>query len=888
LFFYKFEPMKGIYFLILFTVSGICISQDNNAVFQVNKLDTMINKKEFASAVNFFLNKKNKSIESIYGEERIKYLEKFYFCLNTLAFQSQCNSDYYLAEIYYKQSLKYQFIYNCFTENMIENIYFLLGTNYYYSRNYKKAKELLVLARNSHLVDDILMVKINLSLAYVYQNLNEYKNAKQILDHSIKILNQFPEHISELSSIYGGYGLLCLSANNNSDAEEYFKQSYNLLKHDEKKFNSELISILNHLAFFYKNNGDFEKSVCYFQKALRLFDSDIDTAYIYSIPKFNKKAFDERLLYALRYKAHALYCLYKYQTGNIRDLIAAYNTFELTFDVIGRTRGDFYSEESNFFFASSFKETVDNAIITAYELYKIHKEEKYLKKMFEYSEMAKSSLLLKSIAGALKNRMDGVPASLIEKERKLKYDIAVLKAIAEKSNEKDLVETENKLFEKFYEIELVREKMKKYEKSSTEKYTLPFVPIEEIQKKLESDKVLIEYCLTDSMLFTFVIDHNQLNVKAVTIDSAFFSDLFEINSLIRGFNIGKVNTGSFEKFAETSHRLYKKLIYPVEKEINGKRLAIIQDTRLNQIPFEILIKERKKGHGFRNAQYLIRDHAISYDYSAYLSFYRKKTYTARKNFIAIAPDYQHSLISENPFYPEINGKFLPRLKYNKREAGDVSEIMGGNCLINNEANEKNIRKALSEYKVVHLSGHCLVNKEEPLFSAFVLSGNTDSLFDNLLYSYEIYNSETLADMVVLNGCNTGSGKIMNGEGVLGLARSFLQSGAKSVVVSLWNEDDVSGYLIIKNFYRYLIKGNPKDIAMQMAVNEYLSQSEAMSCHPYFWAGISVIGDTGNIVQKKGTDSSDTVYILLIAILALTLFSVFLILKKKLENKKLLS
>ena len=127
-----------------------------------------------------------------------------------------------------------------------------------------------------------------------------------------------------------------------------------------------------------------------FQKSITSVISNFADTNIYTNPKAEQLILSTELLYALRYKAHAFYLLYK-QTEEIKDLKASFETFELTFALIDKSRNEFFSEESNLTFAKNYKETVNNALNTIYELYKISHDKKYLNKLFEYSEKGKAS-----------------------------------------------------------------------------------------------------------------------------------------------------------------------------------------------------------------------------------------------------------------------------------------------------------------------------------------------------------------------------------------------------------------------------------------------------------------------------------------------------------------
>jgi len=89
----------------------------------------------------------------------------------------------------------------------------------------------------------------------------------------------------------------------------------------------------------------------------------------------------------------------------------------------------------------------------------------------------------------------------------------------------------------------------------------------------------------------------------------------------------------------------------------------------------------------------------------------------------------------------------------------------------------------------------------------------------------------------------GYGKFQQGEGVMSLARSFMYAGVPSLVVSLWQVNDVSTSLIMQLFYKNLAKGMDKAKALQQAKLEYIkSVDNTMAAHPAFWSAFVQIGD----------------------------------------------
>ena len=96
--------------------------------------------------------------------------------------------------------------------------------------------------------------------------------------------------------------------------------------------------------------------------------------------------------------------------------------------------------------------------------------------------------------------------------------------------------------------------------------------------------------------------------------------------------------------------------------------------------------------------------------------------------------------------------------------------------------------------------------------------------------------------MVLSSCNTGTGLLYSGEGILSLARGFIYSGSQSVVMSMWEIEDKSGTEIVKAFYKNLKKGYSKSVALRKARVEFLKNADQLRAHPYFWSALVIYGD----------------------------------------------
>ena len=113
--------------------------------------------------------------------------------------------------------------------------------------------------------------------------------------------------------------------------------------------------------------------------------------------------------------------------------------------------------------------------------------------------------------------------------------------------------------------------------------------------------------------------------------------------------------------------------------------------------------------------------------------------------------------------------------------------------------------------------------------------------DGFLRMHEIYNLHLPADLIVLSACQTALGKQIKGEGLVGLTRGFMYAGARRVVASLWQVDDLATAQLMKSFYRGVLKeGLRPAAALRAAQLETIKQKRWSS--PFFWAAFTIQGE----------------------------------------------
>ncbi len=191
---------------------------------------------------------------------------------------------------------------------------------------------------------------------------------------------------------------------------------------------------------------------------------------------------------------------------------------------------------------------------------------------------------------------------------------------------------------------------------------------------------------------------------------------------------------------------------------------------------------------------------------------------------------------------------LESLPNTRREVRAISSLFGrlnSTVLLGDDATESNFkRRDLSRYSVIHLATHGILDSESSARSGLVF-GTDGAAEDGILQVREVYRLPLRASLVTLSACQSALGRLLTGEGMVGLARAFAYAGAESIVASLWNVNDEASAEFMSRFYGYLKAGASKEEALRQA--KLSMSAEPRYRHPYYWAPYILIGDGAGVV-----------------------------------------
>jgi CHAT domain-containing protein len=179
-----------------------------------------------------------------------------------------------------------------------------------------------------------------------------------------------------------------------------------------------------------------------------------------------------------------------------------------------------------------------------------------------------------------------------------------------------------------------------------------------------------------------------------------------------------------------------------------------------------------------------------------------------------------------------------RLPESGREARRVSRYSpDAEVRLRTEASATYLRQApLGRFGVIHFATHAVVDEGSTARTVLVLAPNGAD--DGLVGPGDLAALRLDADLVVLSGCRTAGGVVVEGEGVQGLTAPLIQAGARSVVASQWRIADRSTVTFIEAFYRALAGGLPVGDALRAAKLEALRRGAP----PREWAAFTAVGD----------------------------------------------
>ena len=358
-----------------------------------------------------------------------------------------------------------------------------------------------------------------------------------------------------------------------------------------------------------------------------------------------------------------------------------------------------------------------------------------------------------------------------------------------------------------------------------------------IKDILPEETVMLAYAVGDTTSMLWAIDKDRCECYLLPGRREIGADITRLRDAMSKPGKGDATLVS------SSRRLYEALVEPAEEWLEGAgTLLIVPDGMLFECPFEVLLTEEPaQGGSWSDQPFLGRSFTTLYAPSA--SVYARLHGDGRRQ------KYKRELLAVgDPDFSALEGRSgvtLEELPYSRAEIEGICSLYKKSKiskLCGADATESNLEAAIREERprILHLATHGLVDPADPSASCIALSRDALGAEDGYLHMLEILSMPFDVELVVLSACESARGRLSRGEGVVGLSRAFIASGAGGVVASLWAVSDESTARLMNEFYEGMVKEGESAAEAMKGARLALIASDEYS-HPFHWSPFVVIG-----------------------------------------------
>lgn len=704
------------------------------------------------------------------------------------------------------------------------------------------------------------------SLAICYEFLNKSAEAEKYWEKSIPEAERLGDQ-DILTAIYTNRGLMYSNKGQHGAAVPYFQKA--LLYTLQNGGASDRIKAvaLAQTATAMTWTGDGLAALPYAEQALRLFVKPQATHFaLENIPDSLFKN-DAEISYAQIAWLKALLAIGK-QTSDVQYFYRAWQQTENFIRLQEKLRTILLCLlAENYEWLQEIRLLYGTAVDLACQLAQSTHESTYVADALRYADRHKALILLEKSQEAKAKHYAGIPDTVLTLEASINNAIAEKESAYDNqiANTPEWADASTALTAMRKQKEAFIENLERqYPAYYRLKYALPSLDVQELRRKLPNDALFVEYFIDDDAgkLYIFTIDKQKGEAFVeVPFDTATETSVNTLRQQAQSILLTR--PAMRQQLIEVSFQLYQQLLQPIQADLVGKKhLIIVPDAFLHGLPFELLVN-KDDNLPFEQLPFLLKQTEVSYQYSATLFLESLKTPSPTREkkdeqtLLAFAPIFKdpknsHEVITnkENSDFDiklrafDAEGRFTP-LPYSEEEVHNIAAIAGkdhSKILLLQQATEKALKTELQKpHRMVHVATHSFANLQQPRFSGIACSylEKDPSNEDGVLYVNEIYNLSIPAELVVLSSCESGLGKTVSGEGMLGLNRAFAYAGVHNIVYSLWKVNDKAVSGLMTEFYKHIFAGKSYAAALRAAKLKLLNNPTTAS--PNFWAGFLLIG-----------------------------------------------
>jgi tetratricopeptide (TPR) repeat protein len=580
------------------------------------------------------------------------------------------------------------------------------------------------------------------------------------------------------------------------------------------------------------------------------------------------------------------------------DLAQARQSIEQAISIVESLRANISNQELRASFFASRQGFYQSYIDALMLLHKQNPGAEFDAAALAVSERARARSLLELLTGSRTDIRQGVDSSLLERKRALQLMLsakatAQIKLLTGNHTAEQTAAVAKEIASITAEYEDLEAQIRKSNPRYEALTRLLPLNLSEIQQQvLDPETLLLEYWLGEDASYLFVVSNTSITSHQLPKRAEIEAATRQVRELLtapqprRGDSsitlqarIRKARADYWPQAAALS----RMLLSPAARQLGAKRLLIVADGALQYLPFGALPVPERLGDvegslpPERNPPRppvaltpLIVEHEIVHLPSASTLAVLRRELAGRKpapKAVAVIADPVFSSDDARVKSPALDRKVLAsnrapseltraltdvrgelsRLLMTRDEAQAILSFTPQNARLEaldfRASHATSTSDELSQYRIIHFATHGLLNSQHPQLSGLVLSlvNERGEPQDGFLQLHEIFNLRLPAELVVLSACQTGLGKEIKGEGLVGLTRGFMYAGAARVAASLWKVDDAATAELMKRFYgRMLREGMRPAAALRAAQIEMWKRPKWGS--PYYWGAFVLQGE----------------------------------------------
>jgi TonB family protein len=755
------------------------------------------------------------------------------------------------------------------TLNNIGVVYYSLGD---YQRALDYYNKALLIGRGKGNREEEAGALNNIGL--IYDSLGDYQKALGYFDQVLPIWRALRNSSGEATTL-NNIGIVYASRDERQKALDYFNQA--LLARRKTGDRRGEATTLGNIGAVYESSRDYQEALEYYDKSLSQSrvagDRGNEAAILYRIAHLER------------------------DRGNLSE---ALTRIEATIAIIESLRTKIASQELRLSFSATMHDYYESYIDVSMRLHNQFPAKSYDAAALQASEQARARSLLETLNEANAEIRQSVDPNLVERERSLQQQLNAraqfqMKILAGSHSEEQastVAKEIDALTTGLQQVETQIRQTSPHYAALTQPQPLR---LKEIQTQvLDADTLLLEYSLGKDRSYLWAVTPDSMTSYELPNRDEIEQVARQVYDLLtnpnqwdaeaqRELSLGPSQQTKTISSPEAATRLSEMILAPVAEQLGEKRLLVVGDGALQYIPFGAL--PIPHGSGSTNTyRPLIAEHEIvSLPSASTLAVLRgevRDRNPAPKTFAVLA----------DPVFERTDERITRSMKKAPRNTNEISfsasENRGLGLEIMKSARESSVARAalriprlpgtrqeaeqilalvppmerkqafdfdanratatspdLSQYRYVHFATHGFLNSQTPELSGIVLSmfDENGQPQDGFLRAHEIFNLKIPAELVVLSACQTGLGKEVKGEGLVGLTRGFMYAGAPRLVVSLWNVSDVGTAELMTRFYRGILKEGLRPAhALQAAQLSMLKEKRFTS--PFYWAAFTLQGE----------------------------------------------